>query len=112
MTKLSQAIMEVAISGFRNPNEIPDEIAAQYALFLAHISWNTANGVTPPEEWVEGLRANLMYKGKIPVIFQSDNEELLIKIMTNYKQKVFPDDKRILEVCGYVNGKVQASWRD
>ena len=103
--------MEVAISGFRNPNEIPDAVAAQYALFLAHISWNTANGEAPSEELVEGLRENLMYDGKIPAIFQSNNEKLLIKIMTNYKRKVFPEDKRILEACGYVNGKVQAYWR-
>lgn len=104
--------MKVATSGFRNPDEIPDSTAAQYALFLAHISWNTANGEAPPEEWIESLRSNLMYDGgKVPAIFQSRNEKTIIRIMTNYKQKVFPKDKRIIEACGYVNGKVQASWR-
>lgn len=111
MTKLSHAIMKVAISGFRNPNEIPDEVAAQYALFLAHISWNTANGEAPSKEWIEGLRKNLMYDGSVPSIFQSSNEETIIKIMTNYKRKMFPKDKRIIEACGYVNGKVQAYWK-
>ena len=103
--------MKVAISGFRNPNEIPDEIAAQYALFLAHISWNTANGEPPSAKWIEGLRANLMYDGKVPSIFQSSNEKTIIKIMTNYKRKVYPEDKRIIEACGYINGKVQAHWK-
>ena len=53
-----------------------------------------------------------MYKGKISDLFQSKNEDLLLKIMTNYKQKMFPDDKRIIEACGYVDGKVQAYWKD
>ena len=103
--------MKVAISGFRNPNEIPDEIAAQYALFLAHISWNTANGVAPSAKWIEGLRANLMYDCKVPSIFQSSNEKTIIRIMTNYKRKVYPEDKRIIEACGYIDGKVQAHWK-
>jgi hypothetical protein len=112
MVKLSTAIMQVAISGFRNPNETPIESAAQYALFLAHIAWNTANNEPPTKELIEELRSNLMYKGKIPDIFQTKNEENLLKIMTNYKRKVFPNDKRIIEACGYINGKVQAYWKD
>ncbi len=52
-----------------------------------------------------------MYDGSVPSIFQSNNEETIIKIMTNYKRKMFPEDKRIIEACGYVNGKVQAYWK-
>ncbi len=37
---------------------------------------------------------------------------LILKIMTNYKQKVFPDNKRIIEACGYFDGKVQAYWKE
>lgn len=111
MVKLSTAIMQVAISGFSNPNETPRESAAQYALFLAHIAWNTANGVPPTKEWIEELRSNLMYKGKIPDIFQTKTEKHLLRIMTNYKRRVFPDDKRIIEACGFVDGKVQAYWK-
>lgn len=112
MVKLSTAIMQVAISGFRDPNEIPRASAAQYALFLAHIAWNTANGEPPQKQWIEKLRSNLMYKGRVDDIFQSKNENHLLKIMTNYKRATFPDDKRIIEACGYINGKVQASWRE
>ena len=111
MVKLSTAIMQLAISGFRNPNEIPRTSAAQYALFLAHIAWNTANGEPPQKEWIESLRSNLMYEGNVDDIFQSKNENHLIKIMTNYKRATYPNDNRILEACGYINGKVQASWR-
>lgn len=112
MVKLSTAIMQVAISGFSNPNKIPKESEAQYALFLAHIAWNTANGEPPTKEWIEGLRSQLMYKGKISDLFQSKNEKLILKIMTDYKQKVFPDDKRIIEALGYVDGKVQTYWKE
>ena len=112
MVKLSTAIMQVAISGFRDPNEIPRASAAQYALFLAHIAWNTANDEPPDKEWIENLRSNLMYEGKIDDIFQSKKENHLLKIMTNCKRATFPDDNRIIEACGYVNGKVQASWRE
>ncbi len=111
MVKLSTAIMHVAISGFRDPNEIPRASAAQYALFLAHIAWNTANGEPPQKEWIENLRSKLMYEGNIDGIFQSKNENYLIRIMTNYKRATYPNDSRILEACGYINGKVQASWR-
>jgi hypothetical protein len=111
MVKLSTALMKVAISGFRNPTAIPRESEAQYALFLAHIAWNTANGEPPTNEWIEDLRSNLMYQGKISDIFQSKNEKHLLKIMTNYKQRVFPNDKRVIQACGYVNGKVQAYWK-
>lgn len=103
--------MKVAISGFRNPNEIPRASAAQYALFLAHIAWNTANGEPQQKEWIESLRSNLMYGGNIDDIFQSKNENNLIKIMTNYKRETYPNDNRILEACGYIDGKVQASWK-
>ena len=112
MVKLSEAIMKVAISGFRNPNEIPSDVAAQYALFLAHISWNTANGESPTKDWIETIRSQLMYNGKIPSIFQSKNEKAIIKLMTNFKNKVYPEDQRIIEACGYINGKVQATWKD
>ena len=112
MVKLSEAIMKVAISGFRNPNETPSDVAAQYALFLAHISWNTVNGEKPTKDWIETIRSQLMYNGKIPSIFQSKNEKAIIKLMTNFKNKVYPEDKRIIEACGYINGKVQATWKD
>ncbi len=111
MVKLSTAIMQIAVSGFSNPNKIPKESEAQYALFLAHIAWNAANGESPTTEWIEGLRTKLMYKGKISDIFQSKNENHLLKIMANYKQKMFPADKRIIEACGYIDGKVQAYWK-
>jgi hypothetical protein len=111
MVKLSTAIMHVAISGFRDPNEIPRASAAQYALFLTHIAWNTANGESPQKELIENLSSKLMYEGNIDGIFQSKNENHLIRIMTNYKRATYPNDSRILEACGYINGKVQASWR-
>ena len=31
--------------------------------------------------------------------------------MTNYKRATYPNDNRILEACGYIDGKVQASWK-
>lgn len=111
MVKRSTAIMQVAISGFANPNKIPEESEAQYALFLAHIAWNTANGEPPSIEWIEELRKKLMYKGIVSDIFASKNENHILKIMANYKQTMFPDDKRIIEACGYVDGKVQAYWK-
>jgi hypothetical protein len=111
MVKLSTAIMQVAISGFANPNRTPKESEAQYALFLAHIAWNTANGEPPTREWIEELRTKLMYKGQISDIFQSKNETNLLKIMINYKKRMFPDDDRIIEACGYIDGKVQAYWK-
>jgi len=103
--------MQVAISGFANPNRTPTESEAQYALFLAHIAWNTANGEPPTKEWIEGLRTKLMYNGQISDIFQSKIEVNILRIMTNYKQKVFPNEDRIIEACGYVDGKVQTYWK-
>jgi len=103
--------MQVAVSAFQNPQTIPRASEAQYALFLAHIAWNTANNEAPSSESIEKLRSHLTYEGKITDIFQAKNEKLLLRIMTNFKQKMFPDDKRIIEVCGYIDGKVQAYWR-
>ena len=49
-----------------------------------------------------------MYERNVDDIFQSKNENHLIKIMKNYKRETYPNDNRILEACGYINGKVQA----
>ena len=63
MVKLSTAIMNVAISGFRDQQQIPSESEAQYALFLAHIAWNAANGEPPTHQWTEDLRSHLNVSG-------------------------------------------------
>lgn len=108
--KLSEIMKEMAQTVLRNPIS-PSSEAAHAALLFAHIAWNRFLGATG---------SNIDYKPLLeefetsnPLFWKelrSDNSEKIIHKLMDHKKKCYPQDSRVIKLCGMVDGKIHVEW--
>ena len=102
--KLSEIILELAMQGLKHEKYAHSDVV-HALVFLAHVAWN--RDTKSPDYLENSYRSQL---GKFPVSRSAIKRELItddwddiLEKMLNYKKSLFPDDKRIITVCGYTS---------
>ena len=111
--KLSGIVKELAESVFRDPRTVPSSEAAHVALLLVHVAWNRALGQPLPEA---------QYRPMLEVLEQTNpelwneladsNVERMIDHLEALKRARYPQDDRVIQVCGMRGGNVHVEWYD
>ena len=111
--KLSQIIKEMACSVLRHPESVPSSEAAHAALLFAHVAWNRAAAVGPPDfDYPKVLREFEASNRLLWAELKSTDVEALIAELVSYKQAHYPGDRRQVLVCGMLGGNVHVEWLD
>ena len=110
--KMSDIFKEMALTLFRVPNAIPSSEAAHATLLLTHVAWNRALGETFTD--VECRRILRQFEKSRPALWvelRSRDWKSMINDLIEYKKERYPDDKRIVVVCG-INPKknIHVEW--
>ncbi len=113
MKKLSEIIIEIAMQGLRDTKY--DHSEHMHALmFLAHVAWN--RDTKSPyyligNELTSRLKRFPINKKTIKRELVSDDWENILEKMLAYKKKHYPDDSRVITLCGYTPWKtLRVEW--
>lgn len=107
--KLSAIIKKIAKKMLKKPKSPPSSEAAHAALLLTHLGWNRALGY-PEFEYEHLLEA---FGAERPSFWQelkSNDPEYLISLAEKEKLYFWPDDRRVIVVCGMRAGNVRVEW--
>ncbi len=111
--KLSKIVLEMALTLFKKPENPPSSEAAHAALLFVHVAWNKSLGNS---DFLSQYKSILsMFEKENPCLwdeFKTTTHIDIINSLVNYKQKYYPDDHRILMVCGMRKGNVHVEWTD
>lgn len=108
---MSQMLKQMAMTVLKAPASVPSTEAAHTALLLAHVAWNRAVGETFTDlECKRILRKFEKSRRSLWIELRSRDWKALIGELIEYKNKNFPDDKRIVVICGMRDGKVHVEW--
>jgi hypothetical protein len=109
--KLSAIVKELAESVFRDPRAVPSSAAAHMALLLVHVAWNRALGQPLPEAQYRPMLEELEHTN--PELWnelaENDVERTVDRLMA-LKQARYPQDDRLIQVCGMRGGNVHVEW--
>ena len=107
--KLSEVIKRIAENMLSKPSRLPSSEAAHAALLFAHAGWNRALG-----HRVDGYeRALATFETERPSLWRelkSRSPEDLIAFAESEKMGLWSDDRRVILVCGILDGKVHVEW--
>lgn len=114
MRKMSEVLIEVAMSQFRDESATPSFEAANAALLLAHVAWNSALVPEAPiPKYKTILRAFVKDRPQLWDELSSRNPEKLIGRMQRYKDRHHRDDRRWILVAGIQpGGNVHVEFAD
>jgi hypothetical protein len=107
--KLSGIMKELAMMCFRNTKTVPSSEAVHASLLLANIAWNRALGQNVPDCEVllmEFTRSNPKLWSELRV----GNTDALIGTMMKAKEHLYPNDRRIVLMCGMRESNVHVEW--
>jgi len=103
MKKLSEIIIEIAMQGLRDRRYAHSE-HMHILMFLAHVAWNR-DTKSPyyliDNELTSQLKSFPINKKAIKIELVSDDWENILERMLAYKMKHYPDDRRVITLCGY-----------
>lgn len=107
--KLSERLKEIALSALRDPEAVPSSAAAHAALLFAHVGWNRAlghlgGGYETILHGVTGGREDFWSE------LRSADPEVLIEAAREAELAKYPDDRRVVLVCGIPDGRVHVEW--
>src|ERR1700693_5319694 len=111
--KLSEIMMEMSQTLFRNPRRVPSSEAAHVALFFANVAWNESVGIEGARDGYRNVWETI--EAENPELwneFKSNDINAMIEELSRYKQTHYPDDRRRILTCGIPNGKVRVEWLD
>ena len=109
--KMSEIFKEMALIVMKDPKSTPSSEAAHAALLLAHVAWNRAIGETfTDRECKRILRKFEKSRGTLWIELQSRDWKSLISALMEYKNKNYPEDNRIVVICGMREGKIHVKW--
>lgn len=109
--KMSAIMMNLAMMCFRDTRSVPSSEAVHTALLLANVAWNRAVGREVPD-CEELLMVFTRSKPELWSELRSGNTEELIDSMKKAKEKLYPDDRRVILICGMREGNVRVEWCD
>jgi len=107
--KLSEVLKEIALASMRTSETAPSSDAAHAALLFAHIGWNRALGHRG-----DGYESVLRSIGRESQAFwselRSSDPEVLIQAAQEAKLAKYPDDRRVILVCGIPDERIHVEW--
>ena len=111
MRKLSEIIKEMACAVLKDPDAVPSSEVAHAGLLLAHVAWNRANGGNHPQpDYAQVLRAFTQSRPDLWDELTAREPDKLIEELVRYKNDRYPDDGRVVIVCGMREEKVHIEW--
>ena len=109
--KMSEIFKELALVVMKNQKSIPSSEAAHTALLLAHIAWNRTNGETFTDlECMRIIRKFEKFRRNLWFELRSRDWKTLISELIQYKNKNYPEDKRIVVICRMREGNIHVEW--
>lgn len=113
MKKLSEIIIEIAMQGLRNRKYAQSE-HMHALMFLAHVAWNRdtkSPDYLTNKELISKLKSFPINKKSIGRELVSDDWEKILEKMLAYKKEHYPDDSRVITLCGYTPWKTfRVEW--
>jgi hypothetical protein len=108
-SRVSKALKRLALMSLRNPKAVPSAAAAHAALLFAHVGWNAAL-----EHGVEGYeRVLAQFTSTEPDLWaelRSADPAVLIEEARQAKLRLYPNDRRVILVCGIRDHQVHVEW--
>jgi len=100
--KLSEIILDMAMQCLKHKKYAHSEVVHPL-VFLAHVAWNRD---TKSPDYLEEVYRKELNKFPVPKHIMkrqliSRNWDDILERMIKYKKDHFPEDKRIITVCGY-----------
>ncbi len=111
--KMSEIMLEMAKTLLKDPID-PSNEAAHAALLFAHVAWNKANGIKGNSyRWYKKVLKEFEYSNidlwdEFKVIVHGK----IIKSLVAYKNEYYPEDFRIIRICGMRKNNVHVEWED
>ncbi|NNG01739.1 MAG: hypothetical protein HKM93_20305 [Desulfobacteraceae bacterium] len=112
--KLSDIFIEIALQGLKEPKYGNSEIMHPL-MILAHIAWQRE---TSDPNFMEGQYEEEIAKFNFPQIkikteLISTDWSSILERMRNYKRLRFPDDNRIVTLCGFTpRNTLRVEWKE
>jgi hypothetical protein len=109
--RLSEIVKELAQTQLRDPEAVPSSEAAHAALLLTHVGWNRSLGALVPEAQYRQMLEE--FESFNPALWNelADNDpERMSAQLAALKQARYPDDDRVIRVCGMRAGNVHVEW--
>jgi len=106
---LSEVIKRIAENMLSKPSRLPSSEAAHAALLFAHAGWNRVLG-HPLDGYERALAAFETERPSLWRELKSRSAEDLIAFAEREKMCLWSDDRRVILVCGILDGKVHVEW--
>ncbi len=108
---ISEAIMHVAKTILKNPENPPAEIA-YLSLLFAHVAWNGTLGLNAPPTFLDMLHRFETANPSVWKQLKPQNVESALSDLSSAKKELYPHDCREILKCQLTpEGKVKAEWR-
>jgi hypothetical protein len=110
--KMSDIFKEMAFTVLKDPQAIPSSEAAHTALLLSHVAWNRAIGVGFADAAFKGiLKTFEKARPSLWEEFPTKDWKNMIEQLIEYKKMHYPDDNRVVVVCGIKDpGVIHVEW--
>ncbi len=110
--KMSEIFKEMAFTILKNPRALPSSEAMHAGLLVAHVAWNRELGESFPDEQYEAvLKEFSKSRPSMWKEFSTRNTRLMIEKLRVYKRINYPDDSRIVIICGMrESGVIHIEW--
>jgi hypothetical protein len=113
MQKLSAVVKDMAMTLLKSPDSVPSGEAAHAALLFVHVAWNKSLGNDDAYRNYQIILDRL--EGSNPALwneFITSDHEAILADLARYKEEHYPDDRRVIVVCGMREDNVHVEWTD
>lgn len=110
---MSDIFKEMSSTILKDPAAISSSEAAHAALLLSHVAWNRAIGEGLTDAACRGiLRKFEKSRSSLWKEFPTKDWKSLIGLLIEYKKTHYPDDNRVVVVCGMRKpGVIHVEWK-
>ena len=113
MQKMSAIVKDMAMTLLKSRDSVPSGEAAHAALLFVHVAWNTSLG---NDDAYRNYRAILdKFEASNPALwneFISSDHEAILADLARHKEEHYPNDPRVIVMCGMREGNVHVEWAD
>ena len=108
---MSEILKEMSEIIFRHPNNVPSSEAAHVALFFANAAWNESVGLGDAREGYRNVWETIETENpELWNEFKSNDTNVMIDDLVQYKKHHYPDDQRRILTCGMPDGNIRVEW--
>ena len=110
--KLSAKLLDLAKTLLRFPDSVPSSEAAHAALLFVHVAWNKSLGNL--DALTQYRTSFSEFEDSNPALwneFKDTDHDSIIQSLVLLKQQRYPQDKRVIVVCGMRPGRIHVEWQ-